>query len=1653
MTKFGVWALLLCLGPLSISAQSIAVLSADESSGHIHQTAESEHLQQLWQDVLRRNPPGIHLRSAQKLIWPVHQAGSFSYLDIFALGAYVDHDDRYPNHLLDYQCGTFTTDGENGNHTGTDIVLWPFGWQQMDRNQAQVIAAAAGEIIEKIDGQYDRNCPFRFVTGRGNAVFVRHDDGNTALYLNLKQGSLTDKLVGARVEQGEYLGIVGSSGNSFYPHLHFELRSPSGAIIDPFTGPCNPGESYWEEQRPYLESGVNLLSTSLQRPNFNNLCDPADYTIQETFAAGDSLYFIAFARQTKSGQPIRMRVLRPDSTALTDRSRSIDRNSTRAYFVHAVTLPESAPSGTYTCILSYLDREYRTTFQVQGKDCPLPNISDLTAEILNAQEARLTYNGPDASRYQWQIRRQGATAWTDIPTEAHSFYLRGLQASTTYEYRMRYWCQDTWSAWSSVAQFVTPADASCPPVPLNQTAVTFPSLTAATIAIELPGKNRYDWRIRPPDDQWYNVISQTDSTYTFEGLIANTTYQYRVRVRCGSVWSSWSDVGSFTTPAAAPCDPPTTNDFSATAVSSTEVLLKALVENKERYDWRLRPTGSTTWITIPSTTTPDLVLQGLTPGISYDIQHRWICTDAWSEWSGTLLYASPPTPCPDLAAADLSVSFPEEGFADITVTLDESRTAYQFRYRLIGAANWTTLSASSAATTRIPLLSGEEYQVQARTFCNDNWSNWSISLTFTAPLIVVCPDVPLDSTSVDLLSPTSVRLAVAAPAESDVIDVRFRKNNSTTWSQLGNSPGIDFQLTQLSPSTTYAFEVRGRCGDEVTPWSNTGFFTTSSQPVCLTPDTTDFSAQVLSDQEIQLMVTVDTAQEYQWRYRAESANAWILLPATVSPQAMLSELTGNQRYAIQLRQECTNNVWSNWSPSLWRRTESPYLCPTPETEDITAFDVQHDRATLLYTGGEGLIFEWRFRVSGQPTWTLSTDSIEPVRTIRQLTAATTYDYQLRIDCGQGWSDWSDSQNFTTLPPPPPCAAPTTNQINIVLLPTIQAVRVFVEGISTDRYQWRLRRTGQTTWSQTGESTENNWLTDQLAGEADYELQIRVRCNGSWTSWSSLQQFTTPVHVTCEDPGNTQLTVSNISEQSALVQVSAAGALTFSVQYRSQGTTTWTTAGPQTDSLFSLVGLLPETGYEVRFRYACEAGASSWSPIITFTTLVLEVCPDPPLANITISDTAATSLTFHILNTEAPEFQVQFRRADVEMWAGTLQRTHVEIPLNNLEPETTYAYRFRYECPAGWSTWSPVGTVTTLPFIPGPCLQPLVDNRRAGLSHVLMEWTATAENDRYEVRFRDIYAPQWQIYDNLSDTILAIAGLEPCTAYEWQVRTVCDTSRTSEWSSVRSISTIGCSALYCYSYGLGETAFIEAVTINGIRHESGNDYGYANYTFKENRITAGETLELQLAGALPSDTLQADEFYWRIWLDRNQDGDFQDSAELIWETTTLPEEHLDLLFDPDLKASSKPYRLRLGLSKERYPQVCAVESDKYIEDYQLYVDLAQEPIPLPGDKEGNNSKMTIPLAVRPALPDDGFVHQPFPNPFSDQVNIPLTIAENGTLQWHLFNAHGKLMQKQQHVLPRGQHTLSISGNNLPAGYYTLSIQTDRQRKTIRLIKTE
>lgn len=132
-------------------------------------------------------------------------------------GVVTEADARTDQKVTPIEGGVITTaygvGGSNwssGYHTGSDFAA-PTG--------TSVLAASSGTVTAA-----------GWAGAYGNQITVQHPDGSETTYSHL---SAIDVSVGQEVSAGEQIGLVGTTGNSTGPHLHFETFDPSGERVNP----------------------------------------------------------------------------------------------------------------------------------------------------------------------------------------------------------------------------------------------------------------------------------------------------------------------------------------------------------------------------------------------------------------------------------------------------------------------------------------------------------------------------------------------------------------------------------------------------------------------------------------------------------------------------------------------------------------------------------------------------------------------------------------------------------------------------------------------------------------------------------------------------------------------------------------------------------------------------------------------------------------------------------------------------------------------------------------------------------------------------------------------------------------------------------------------------------------------------------------------------------------------------------------------------------------------------------------------------------------------------------------------------------------------------------------------------------------------------
>ncbi len=227
---------------------------------------------------------------------------------------------------VDFTCGPLSYDG----HNGVDISLYS---RAAMRAGVSVRAAAPGLVRAVRDGEPDDGS---VIAGKecGNGVVLDHGGGWTSQYCHMKRGSVA-VAPGQRLAVGTDLGKVGFSGQTEFPHLHFELRR-NGRVVDPFNKDtvqvCNDVfvQGLWLTPPAYQPGGLISAGMALGVPEYAAVRDGLANV--ET-AGGDApaLVIWAYAFGVRAGDVLRLALVGPGGEELASRDVPVERSLARIF--------------------------------------------------------------------------------------------------------------------------------------------------------------------------------------------------------------------------------------------------------------------------------------------------------------------------------------------------------------------------------------------------------------------------------------------------------------------------------------------------------------------------------------------------------------------------------------------------------------------------------------------------------------------------------------------------------------------------------------------------------------------------------------------------------------------------------------------------------------------------------------------------------------------------------------------------------------------------------------------------------------------------------------------------------------------------------------------------------------------------------------------------------------------------------------------------------------------------------------------------------------------------------------------------------------------------------------------------------------------------
>ncbi|MCG8701701.1 MAG: M6 family metalloprotease domain-containing protein, partial [Bacteroidales bacterium] len=213
------------------------------------------------------------------------------------------------------------------------------------------------------------------------------------------------------------------------------------------------------------------------------------------------------------------------------------------------------------------------------------------------------------------------------------------------------------------------------------------------------------------------------------------------------------------------------------------------------------------------------------------------------------------------------------------------------------------------------------------------------------------------------------------------------------------------------------------------------------------------------------------------------------------------------------------------------------------------------------------------------------------------------------------------------------------------------------------------------------------------------------------------------------------------------------------------------------------------------------------------------------------------------------------------------------------------------------------------------------------SSLSLSWNASSDN--VGVKSYSVYQNNKKV-KSVSGTSTSISGLTASTSYSYYVKAADAAGNISGASNTINVTTKPSQPTYCASQGSNSSyEWISKVVIGDFSNSS-NAAGYSNFTGKTITATAGKVLNVALT---PGFSNQVYNEYWKIWIDYNNDKDFDDAGELAFDAGTMSSSAVTGFINIPSNADGAT-RLRVSMKYDGSQTAC--EAFKYgeVEDYTI-----------------------------------------------------------------------------------------------------------------------
>lgn len=204
---------------------------------------------------------------------------------------------------------------------------------------------------------------------------------------------------------------------------------------------------------------------------------------------------------------------------------------------------------------------------------------------------------------------------------------------------------------------------------------------------------------------------------------------------------------------------------------------------------------------------------------------------------------------------------------------------------------------------------------------------------------------------------------------------------------------------------------------------------------------------------------------------------------------------------------------------------------------------------------------------------------------------------------------------------------------------------------------------------------------------------------------------------------------------------------------------------------------------------------------------------------------------------------------------------------------------------------------------------------------------------YDLRYRVSGTSSWTTVASAA-TSTTLNGLAAQTSYEAQVRSKCNDGSVSNYSASATFTTTAVQLSYCGSQGNNvNDEYIGRVQLESINNTSGSGNGYSDFTNINTDLAKDASATITVTPTWTG-TVYAEGY--SVWIDYNQDGDFNDAGEQVWTQAATTATPVSGSFIVPNTAIDGATRMRVSMKYNGVPTSCESFTYGEVEDYTVTI---------------------------------------------------------------------------------------------------------------------